>query len=75
MVQYGAIRYWYKMLVTGKMQDMLIGPLQFAVLSPQRWYNMVWVQAQYVEGTIRIHHVTLWCVGTNYVAHHGITLI
>ena len=52
MVQYGAIRYWYKMLVTGKMQDMLIGPLHFAVLSPQRWYNMVWAQAQYVEGTI-----------------------
>ena len=63
------------MLITGKMQDMLIGPLHFAVLSPQRWYNMVWAQAQYVEGTIRMYYVTLWCVGTNYVAHHGITLI
>ena len=66
-VQYGAIRYWYKMLVTGKMQDMLIGPLHFAVLSPQRWYNMVWAQAQYVEGTIwyiMLHYgvwvLTMW---------------
>ena len=101
----------HKMLITGRVQDMLIGVsttwgcnmVQYCTIG----YNTVLVQncghrknaryadwspalcspqstalVQYGLGTSTvcgrynmIHYVTLWCVGTNYVAHHGITLI